>query len=167
MRSVFDSRGLWMVVGLAAGLCMARFWPAEPLLADATDRDDKFAMLTVGNGLDGTESIFVLDFLTGRLEGAALNPTVGAFTQFFGRNIAADFRVDPTATPHYAIVSGQGNLPSKGATTFASGVIYVGELSSGRVMCYAFPYRVVNRKLPKVPLLPVDGFQFREPVGFN
>jgi hypothetical protein len=151
----------WLALGVVAGLGISYLMPHEPALAQ-TDRDDKFAMCVAATGLGGADAIFVLDFLTGRLQGAALNPQSGAFTQLYFRNVAADFRVDPNVPARYAILSGLGNLPSQRGITPAASVIYVGELNSGRVLCYSFSFRVTQRPTPPTTLGLIGGFPFRE-----
>ena len=63
----------------------------------------------------------------------------------------------------YAIVAGNTGLSSQRGVTFANGTIYIGEMNSGVVIAYAFPYVEANRPIPPVELLKVDFFQFREP----
>jgi len=72
-------RYLWLMAGVMIGLAVSWFWPQEPLHAGSSDRDDKFAMLTVpvkdvqlAGVRDHLEGVFVLDFLTGKLRGAVL-----------------------------------------------------------------------------------------------
>jgi hypothetical protein len=143
----YDSRGIWLTVGLIGGLCVAFVWPHERALASTSDRSQQFAMITVPVGLQGAglhdplEGIFVLDFLTGQLKGAVLNRNAGMFAAQYYRNIADDFKLPPKAEPQYAISTGIGQLAGRGGLTYASGVIYVGELKSGKVVCYAFPWR--------------------------
>ncbi|MGH7202722.1 MAG: hypothetical protein ACREJB_19100, partial [Planctomycetaceae bacterium] len=97
-QRVTESRAAWLVVGVAAGLCVSYFWPHEPARAAATDSNDKFALATCNVDLtETTEAIFVLDFVTGRLQGAVMNNRVGKFTNFYFRNIAADFQLDPNS----------------------------------------------------------------------
>ena len=136
--------------------------------AGTADRAEKFAMLTVpvkdvqfAGVRDHLEGVFVLDFLTGQLKGAVLGKT-GRFTHAYFRNIAADFQVDPAATPHYAIVQGNAQLPSQGRATMATGVIYVAELTSGRVAAYGFVYNDTNRPVGPIALARLDNFAFRE-----
>lgn len=160
-----DNRMVWLVLGVVAGLCIAYFWPHEPALAVTSDRNDKFAMVTSEVSFAGSvEGVFVLDFLTGKLQGAVLNNKLGKFTHAYYRSLAADFGVDPSVEPKYAIVTGRAQLPSQGRATMATGVVYVGELSSGKVVAYGFPYNESNRPVPPVPLQPLDVFQFREPL---
>ena len=156
----------WLCLGLMAGLAASSFWPHEPLYATSTDRNDKFAMTTCEvNLVDRFEAVFVLDFLTGQLQGATLDFRDGGFQYHFYRNIAQDFQVDPNAEPNYAILAGRAQLQGKRGITPATGVIYVAELSTGRVNAYGFPYqqgRSRNREVPPIELQPVGTFQFRE-----
>jgi len=165
-RPVSDRRMTWLVVGVLAGLCISYFWPHEPAMAITTDRNSKFAMASCPVSIvDSTEATFVLDFLTGRLQGAVLNDKFGKFTHSYYRNIAADFEIDQKRVPMFAIIGGQCQLPSRGRVTVASGVIYIGELNSGMVIAYGFPYNDSRRKLPPVEMTVLDRFQFRAPIG--
>ena len=136
-----DRRMVWLLTGVIAGLGLAALWPAEPVHAIATDRSDRFAICTVDVGPGTSDAVFVLDFLTGRLTGALLNSQSGIFTNFYFRNVAADFIVDPNTKAKYAIIPGAGFLNTGGGLTTASGVVYIGELSSGKLVAYRFPYR--------------------------
>lgn len=163
-----ERRFLWLTVGVICGMCLSYFWPHEPALAVATDRDnDRFAITTTPTNGNNAEAVFVLDFLTGRLTGAALNGRVGKFTHAYFRNLAADFNVDPKAKPHYVIVSGDVNIPNQGRTQFASSCLYIAEMSSGMVICYGFTF--VNNNAPAAPqqMGMIDKFQFRQAQGAN
>ena len=155
---------LWMGMGLMAGLCLAYCWPHEVAHAVAADRDDRFAMVTVDVGFGNPEAIFVLDFLTGRLQGAMLNQQTGSFTNLWARNIAADFQVqaDAAAKAKYVFVPGQAALNNKGGATTAVGVLYIGELTSGKVGAYRFQFKTSRTVLPVQPLEPFAYFPFRE-----
>jgi len=158
-----ERRFLWLTVGVICGMCLSYFWPHEPAMAIATDRDgDRFAITTVPTKAGNAEAVFILDFLTGRLQGAALNSRLGKFTYAYYRNLAADFNVDPTAKPHYVIVSGGVNLPAQGRAQFAESGLYVAEMSSGMVICYAFPFIFNNAPGAPQQLIPMDKFQFRQ-----
>jgi hypothetical protein len=162
---LIDHRLTWLAVGLLAGLGFSQFWPHEPALAAVTDRNDKFAMATTPVSiLDTVEGVFVLDFLTGRLTGAVLNAKAGVFGHAYFRNVAADFKVDPTGNTNYAIVAGRAQLPSRGRVSMATGVVYVAELSSGRVIAYGFPYNESPRPVPPVEMGILDNFAFREAI---
>ena len=114
------------------------------------------AAVRVGPGTP--DAVFVLDFLTGRLTGAMLNPTSGIFTNYYFRNVAADFIVDPNAKAKHAMIPGDGFLNTGAGLTTASGVLYVGELSSGKVVAYRFPYR--NSRVVIEEIMPLDPFAY-------
>lgn len=155
-----DHRAVWLLTGFLAGLGLAAFWPAEEIQAVATDRDQKFAITTVEVFPTAPEAVFVLDFLTGRLTGALLNPQSGLFTNFYFRNIAADFN---NAKGKYALIPGQGVLQSAGGATSSAGVLYIAEMTSGKVVAYRFPYRNSVEPIDQVfPLEPFASFPFRE-----
>ena len=88
-----DRQLLWLVFGVIGGLCLAYVWPHEHVLASATDRDAKFAICTVDVGPGSPDAVFVLDFTTGRLQGAMLSPQSQSFTNFWFANVAQDFKV--------------------------------------------------------------------------
>lgn len=165
-------RMAWLVIGVLVGLCLSSFWPHAPVTAATSDRmENKFGLITVpvrevtvAGFQDKQEGVFVLDYVTGRLQGAVLNSRLGRFTHFYYRNLAADFEVDPTAEPAYAMVTGTAQLPAKGRITWANGVVYVAELTSGRVHAYAFPYTDSRAKLPRVSMHLIDAFPFRQPL---
>lgn len=166
-----NTRVAWLAAGVVGGLAVAYFWPHEPAFATNADRDGQFAMVTVPVGTsaagisDPMDGVFVLDFLTGQLKGAVLNRQNGKFTSFYLRDLAKDFNVDPEKEPHYAMVTGYAQLAGRGGATFASGVVYIGELSSGRIHAYAFPWKEAPRPAPVViPLALIDGFPWREPT---
>jgi hypothetical protein len=133
--SISDSRVVWLVGGLLAGLGVAYFWPHEPAYATTADRDANFAMITIPVGTsaaginDPMDGVFILDFLTGQLKGAVLNRQRGTFASLYYRDLAKDFDVDPQGTPHYALASGYAQVAGQRGKTFASGVLYVAELS--------------------------------------
>lgn len=155
------SRAAWLIVGILAGVCIAYFWPHEPISAAATDRTDKFAMATVIME-DDLEAVFAMDFLTGRLTGAVLNNQGNGFAAYYFRDIATDFKVDPGAKPNYTVLGGRAFMQQRGSAQWASSVVYIGELTSGRIAGYAVPYRTMNRKVPKpIELVPLDVFSFR------
>ena len=163
------SRTAWLAGGLIAGLAVAYLWPHERTYAATADRDTQFMMITVPVGTSGAgfndpiEAVFVLDFLTGQLRGAGMNRQVGAFASFYARDLAKDFEVDGDADPHYCIVSGYAQMPNAGGISMASGCLYVGELTSGKVAAYAFPWRETGTGGTIVPLQPLHTFQFKSP----
>lgn len=168
VKTRMNNRTAWLAVGIVVGLSISYLWPHEPAYATATDRNENFAIVTAESGLGGADAVFVLDFLTGRLVGAALSSQSGQFTQFYLYNVAGDFQVDPDSKPYYAIVSGRADLPRRGQANPAASVLYIAELTSGRVNAYGFPYQIANRRgqaAAPVPLVPVDSFKFRDAMG--
>ncbi len=166
-----ENRGIWLVGGVLLGLGISYFWPHEPLRADQADRNDKFGMISVAAstaiaGLPGTEAIFILDFVTGRLQGFYLAPNVGTFTQSYYRDVAQDLKLDEkgAAQPVYAFVGGQGQIAGQGAT-FGAGMVYIAELTTGSLVAYAFPFTAQNNGVPAQPMQPIAKAQFRQPIA--
>lgn len=159
-----DKRTVWLVIGLVAGLGIATLWPHEQAKAVATDRDAQFAMATCQVGaIDTLEAVFVLDFLTGSLKGAVLNRTNNSFTNFFFRDLPQDFGTDPKKEAHYCIVTGLAQLAAAGNIPPASSVVYVGELTTGKIICYGYAFRESATPMAPQPLIPVAQFPFRQP----
>lgn len=153
---------MWLAVGLAAGLCISYFWPHEPVAAVGNDRDSKFGILTAPMA-PNVEGVFVLDYLTGQLSGAVINPGNGQFNHTYTRSVATDFKVDPKSQPHYAFVSGLASLPkSRSVPLPGASVIYVAELSTGRVIAYAVNFPRTRGPVKPQDLVPIGNFPFRE-----
>jgi hypothetical protein len=162
------NRMAWLGCGLVAGLAIAYFWPHEPVYATTADRDTQFSMVTCPVGVsaaginDPMDCVFILDFLTGQLKGAAINRQIGKFRSFYFRDLAKDFEVDGDADPHYCMVTGYSQVPNQQNVSMASGMLYIGELTSGKVAAYAFPWQETGTPGP-VPLVPMDVFQWKQP----
>ena len=154
---------LWLIAGTLVGLVIAAIWPHRPLTAATSDRNEKFGMCTV-YVTEGLEAVFVLDFLTGRLTGACLGKQGNGFVVGFEANVAADLKVQ-SAKPQYAMVPGLATIRATPGAQPASSVIYVSELTTGKVGCYGIPLRLPNAKnLVPVKLAPLDQYTFREAV---
>jgi len=158
-----ESKFVWLLFGVIGGLGFAYLWPHEPAYAVATDRDAKFALCTVEVGPGSPDAVFVLDFLTGRLTGGLLNAQAGAFTNFWYANVGEDFKIKGDKAK-FTIIPGSGflNAPGGGGQSLATGLIYVAELTSGKVGCYRFQYRNQAEASPPMELMPVNYFMFRE-----
>ncbi|ODA36336.1 hypothetical protein [Planctopirus hydrillae] len=152
----------WLVAGIFLGMAISSFWPAEQVQARGTDRTDKFAITTATTGFQNPDTIFVLDFLTGRLVGALLNQQSAQFTNFYFRSIAADFGLDPAAKPQFVIMSGDGNLTTRGGPQISTGVVYIGEMTTGKVVAYRYPFQLAPKPLPPTTLQPFAFFSFRD-----
>lgn len=152
---------LWLTAGVVVGLVVAAFWPHRPLTAATSDRNEKFGMCTVYVS-ENLEAVFVLDFLTGRLTGACLGKQGQGFVQFFAADVGADLQVKGSK-PAYAMTPGLAQIRAKPGAQAAASVIYVAEMSTGKVGCYAIPFILPNAK-NSVPakLYPLDVYTFRD-----
>jgi hypothetical protein len=151
----------WLLAGLLVGLGIAAMWPHRPLTAATSDRNEKFGMCTVYVS-EGLEAVFVLDFLTGRLTGACLGKQGGGFVAFFEANVAVDLQVK-SAKPQFAMVPGLAQIRAAPGVQPAASVIYVAEMTTGRVGCYGIPFKLPNSKnLIPIKLAAIDVYTFRE-----
>jgi hypothetical protein len=128
----------WAVAGFV-GLLVGGLVPDSPLHAVATDRQDNFAMAT-GMIEGGIEAVFTLDFLTGELRAAVLNPNTRSFTSFYEYNVTNDLKVEQGKQPRYLLVTGQAALRLNSQMQMGGSVVYVAELSSGMMGVYGVPY---------------------------
>ena len=152
-----------LVLGLVLGLNLQGLWPHVPLHATATHGLDKFAICT-GLVDDTVEAIYFLDFLTGDMRAAVINPKTGKFIAYYTRNIAADFGT-VTKNPRYLIVTGFADMPrGRSNFQFAKSVVYVAEASTGQVAAYSIPWNssvFAAGKPQSGEFQPLDIAQFR------
>jgi hypothetical protein len=136
-RSAFAGAGI--VLGLIVGLNIQGLWPSVPLHAAATHGLDKFAIAT-GLVDNNVEALYFLDYLTGDLRAAVVNPKTGKFNSFFTRNIAADFGGAGRAMG-YLLVTGTADMP-RGTSNFqfARSIVYVADATTGQVAAYTIPW---------------------------
>ena len=167
------SLGLLGGVGLAFGLIAFFGQPQTvwqiPVHATATQGQDSFAIAT-GELDDGVEALYFLDFLTGELKAAVLNPRSGKFTAFFAyKNVFKDLGIDLTEVknPKFLMVTGATDMRQGVPGTnvkFGKGVIYITELTTGKIGAYTVPWNraafVANQKIEAF-LVPLDSVQGR------
>lgn len=167
MSQFFRSRsayvGLGIVLGLVIGLNVEGLWPSAPLHASATHGIEKFAIAT-GAVDAGVEALYFLDFLTGDMRAAVINPKTGKFNSFYTRNIAADFG-GAGRNSGYLMVTGSVNMP-RGTNTFqyADSIVYVAEAGTGQVAAYTIPWNSSQQAAGKAQygeFQPLDVQQFR------
>jgi hypothetical protein len=167
MNSWTQSRPAWLaaggMLGLIVGLNIAGVWPSVPLHATATQGLDKLAIAT-GLVDDTLEAIYFLDFLTGDLRAAVLNPKTGKFNSFFTRNIASDFG-EAGKGARYLVVTGFADMPRGRANfQYAKSIVYVAEANTGQVAAYTIPWNSALQAAGK-PYLgefqPLDKREFR------
>ena len=146
------------------------FWPHEPIRADQSDRSDKFGICTVPAslaiaGLPTSEAVFILDFVTGRLQGFYLNPQQGGFSQMFYRDIADDLRLNAKGCrPAGLRVRWRPGPVFRARDEWGASIIYVAEMHSGKLVAYAFPFSQANAGQPQ-QMVPVANAQFRAAAG--
>ncbi len=163
------NRLAWLGIGLVGGLILGGFWPESPYHAVATDRFETFAMAT-GPVDEDIEAVYFLDFLTGDLRAVVLSKQGNVFHAFFTYNVINDLGVDPSKNPRYMMVTGVADLRRGGARMQPSrAVVYVAEITSGRVAAYAIPWassaHAANQQIGPMPLLRVAVTQFRTPAA--
>ncbi|SFJ47550.1 hypothetical protein [Planctomicrobium piriforme] len=159
---LMDRRVTWLLAGMLLGMAVTYYCPAEPAYAETAVMGERFAMATCNTIALNSEAVFVLDMVTGRLIGAGYSTTAGGFVHSWARNLAADFSV--TTKAQYVMVTGFANLQQQGGggAQPASGVIYIGELTSGLVNMYGFYYPQANAPLPTAELVRIGTFPWRQ-----
>jgi hypothetical protein len=139
------------------------YCPTEPAYAETAVSGDNFAMATAPTQLGNADAVFVMDMVTGRIIGAAYSWQSGTFNQVYTRNLAADFGL--TGKGKYVMVSGTANLRSQGAIAPATGAVFVGELTTGRVNMYGFFYENAPLQTRNTELQLIDSFPWRQSVN--
>jgi len=163
------NRLVWLGAGLVLGLILGGVLPDTPLHTVATDRTETFAMATAPVDQD-IEAVVFLDFLTGDLRAVVLGKMGNQFQAFYNYNVLQDLQVNPSQNPKFMMVTGIADL-RRGAARMqpSSSVIYVAEVTSGKVAAYAIPWsssaHAANQVLPPQPLVRLGVTQFRAPAA--
>lgn len=157
---------LGLIVGLAAGLNIKGLWPNVPLHATATEGYESFSIATglVDNEVEG---LYFLDYLTGDLVGAVINPKTGLFNARFTYNISQDF-ASGGRNSKYLMVTGMVNMP-RGRAGFqpASSIVYIADTTSGQIAAYVMPWNSSMQAAGKPQegvFQKLDAKQFRQTV---
>jgi hypothetical protein len=166
MAALKDRRLVWLALGALLGVAAGGLWPPTPIHAVATDRLDNFAMAT-GHLDDETEAVYFLDFLTGELKASALSPVVRKFFAGFRANVMADLKIDAARNPKFMLVTGDSIFRHNGGQIQpGNAVVYVAEMTSGKVAAYAVPwshaYSTSGRPI-NASMVLLDVMQFRVP----
>lgn len=164
-----DRRGLWLTIGAIFGAAVASLLPSEPAHAQVVEGGDKFAMAAVPTITSTADAVIVLDYLTGRLYGAQYSPNTGKFSAYYLRNLADDFDLGGQGEPQFTLLPAFLNPRTRGGGPVATGGIYVGELTSGKVCLYGIslqPSRTTTpNNMPTIPIQLIDQFEFRQSAG--
>jgi hypothetical protein len=152
--------------GVLTMMAVAWLMPQQPAQAPVANGNDKFSMVTVPviEG-DETEAVFVLNHLTGVLTGAYINVQTQKFSQRFLHNVAGDFAAGGAVDPKYAIVSAYAPMRPAGGVQPSSGLLYIGELSTGAVIAYGFPRPTTRNMGGTLEVVKLDFFKFADSVG--
>lgn len=158
---------IWISAGLVVGLIVGSMLPHSPLYATATDRQDNFAIAT-GHLDTENEGIFFLDMLTGDLKGAIVSPYTRQIGYLYATNVLKDLEIDASKSPKFLVVTGSLEVRPQGSSQFAQCVVYVAEVNSGKMVCYAMPFNkgvLNNAQAPvQLPFLTYFKGAFREAV---
>jgi hypothetical protein len=145
----------------------AGFLKAASVGATATHGNDSVIMCT-GEVDVGIEAVYVLDVVTGELKGAVLNTRTGKFmTAYTWSDVAKNLHADTVKNPKYLMVTGEAQASQGFGSNGRIGrsVIYVAEVNSGWVACYAAPWnpaRATANNAASADLFFVGSFQFRQ-----
>jgi hypothetical protein len=145
----------------------AGFYKAAALGATSTHGNDSAIMCT-GEVDVGIEAVYVLDVVTGELRGGVLNTRTGRFmTSYTYSNVAKDLQSDSVKNPKYLMVTGEAQATQGfgGNGRIGRSVLYIAEVNSGYVACYAARWdqgRAAATTPATYPLLPMDRFPFRQ-----
>ena len=138
LKKMTNQSAVWLLTGLVFGVCIALFFHGQPAQATATDHQDDFAIAT-GPISGELEGVYILDFKTGLLQGTVMNRQTGKFQHFYKRELASDFSLTTKGKPKFIMVTGV--MQSAKASVPIGSVLYVSELTSGKLAAYVMPYR--------------------------
>ncbi len=155
-----------VLLGVVAGALWAPLAGApETVEATATSERDDLLIATGPIDEDG-EVLFILDALTGDLKAYVMHPTARKFSGFFQTNVLKDLQITNPKRARFTMVTGlQRFRRGPGALQLGDTVLYVAELSTGRMVAYGLPWNRAFRtsaRGPEAALIPLDGRQFRQ-----
>ncbi len=151
--------------GMLVGTLLANQWQTPVVEATATSERDDLLIATGPVDGDG-EALFILDTLTGDLKAYTMHPRLAKFTGFFQTNVLKDLQITNPKRARFTMVTGlQRFRRGPGVAQLADTVLYVAELSTGRMVAYGMPWNRAFRTSaqgPNAALIPLDGRQFRQ-----
>lgn len=133
-----------MLVGALANRTGSRptgqLFPEQLLRASASDGGNTMAMCT-GAISDNVEGIFLLDFVTGKLQCWVMNPRTGTIGGAFEHNVLGDLGAERGKTSKYLMVTGNTNWRTQGGNVKpADCVLYVANDKLGTWAAYSLPW---------------------------
>ena len=161
---------VWLGFGLIGGLIVGGVWPDTPLHAVATDRSGDAYVMATALIDDEIEGVFILDCLTGELGmsmmgqmGKFQSARIGPFSMPMAvRPILYDFGIDPSKNPRFLMVSGLARSQrSAGAHQRSRSLVYVMEITTGKVIAYAFHWTGSVSRGVSGTIVPLDGILLR------
>ena len=138
-HAVVRNRLVWVGLGVIVGVLSSGLLPQAPLHAMCAERFDTFAIAT-GPLDEEVEAIYFLDFLTGDLRAAAINPRQRRFNAFFQLNILQAMNIDVSKNPKFLMVPGMLAMRRGTGPQWGNTVIYVAEASTGLVGAFGTPW---------------------------
>lgn len=145
LRWISGQKVLWVASGLIVGLVLGATLPHSPVHATATSQQEQILIATGPVDSDG-EAVFVLNGQEGILYAWVICP--GAGFNAYQHAVGADFGAPANAK--YVMVTGAQNFkPRAGGATFANCVVFVGELTTGKLVSYTLPWNIAQRTRPQ------------------
>ncbi len=154
-----------VLVGLVAGWFLAL--EVTPPVVEATATSERDDLLIATGPIDEEgEVLFILDALTGDLKAYVMHPTVGKFSGFYQANVLKDLQITNPKRARFTMVTGRQRFRrGPGALQLGDTVLYVAELSTGRMVAYGLRWNRAYRTSARGPqdiLIPLDKRQFRQ-----
>ncbi len=165
-----SSKRVWsyagcVALGLALGWALSWWHHLPQAQATATSERDDLIIATGPVDEEG-EAVFVLDTLTGDIKAYVIHPFTGKFSGFFQANVLKDLGIANPKRARFTMVTGQQVFRrGPGVAQMADCVLYVAELSTGRMVAYGLPWNRAFRtsaRGPTSPMVRLDGVQFRQ-----
>lgn len=142
------------VLSLAAAFMIGRYCsnnhePFSKGISATASCETAGAILSTGTFTNGTEALFYLDSLSGRLSAGVLSRSEPSFVKLYTRPIkndlgtaASQLKIPTPANPRFIMVSGENDVKKTGAgemNNFARSFVYVAEINTGIVLVYVLP----------------------------
>ncbi len=141
LRRIIGQKVVWVAIGILIGVMLGATLPNSPIHAAATSQQDQILIAT--GPVDGEgEAVFVLNGNEGILYGWILCPPGGSYG--YTHTIGADFG-NPANAKYVMVTGAQQFKPRPGGASLANLVVYVGELTTGKLYAYTLPWNGTMR----------------------